>query len=224
MNISNSPKGKNTDELSSFHRGSPSPEILQMYFEETKNDSIPPIHILLKGLLKNIQDKVVLDVGCGIGSIFCKGLLYYGLKPQNLYSLDPDPKNFEHDEYPRVNKIIGSVEHMNLNSNFFDVVHSSEMTLDNLEIDYVQSLREICRVLKPGGFYLADEHFDEVNEIRKTNSEIDKNSQSLINIINDEKLLNTIGFKQVVRVKYLNSQKIKAYPFIFYLFHREESP
>ncbi|MDA3836370.1 MAG: class I SAM-dependent methyltransferase [Nanoarchaeota archaeon] len=221
MVVKNSPSGKNQDELSSFHRDSPDPGILQMYLEEQKHDAIQPIHPLLKKLIHNVRDKVVLDVGCGLGSVFCQGLLYYGLKPENLYSLDPDPKNFEYDEYPRIHKIVDSVGHMDLGSNFFDVVHSNEMTLDNLGIDYTQALREINRVLKPNGFYLANEHFDQVAEMRKTNSKIDKNSENLIDIVNDEALLDELGFKSVVRIKYLDSPKIKPYQFRFYLFQKK---
>ena len=102
MSVINSPSGQNQDELSSFHRGSPNPGILQMYLEEQKHDAIQPIHPLLKNLIHNVKDKIILDVGCGLGSVFCQGLLYYGLKPENLYSLDPDLENFKHDEYARV--------------------------------------------------------------------------------------------------------------------------
>ena len=221
MVVKNSPSGQNKDELSSFHRGSPAPGVLQMYLEEQKHDAIQPIHPLLKELMHNAKDKVVLDVGCGLGSVFCQGLLFYGLKPEKLYSLDPDPKNLEHDEYPRAHKVVGSVEQMHLNPNFFDVVHSNEMTLDNLAIDYVQAIREIHRVLKPGGFYLANEHFDQVAEMRKTDPTIDRNSQHLIDIINDEKLLDELGFKPVVRIKYLDSPRVKPYQFMFYLFQKK---
>lgn len=221
MVAKNSPSGQNQNELSSFHRDSPAPGILKMYLEEQKHDAIQPIYPLLKELIQNVKDKVVLDVGCGLGSVFCQGLLYYGLNPENLYSLDPDKKNFEQDEYPRVHKIVGSVGHMDFESNIFDVVHSNEMTLDNLAIDYVQALREINRVLKSGGFYLANEHFDQVAKMRKTDPKIDKNSQHLIDIVNDEKLLDKLGFNPVIRIKYLDSPKVKPYQFMFYLFQKK---
>jgi ubiquinone/menaquinone biosynthesis C-methylase UbiE len=110
---------------------------------------------------------------------------------------------------------------MGFESNFFDVVHSNEMILDNLTIDYVQALKEINRVLKSGGFYLANEHFDQVAEMGKTDSKIDKSSQNIINIINNEILIDELGFKPVVRIKYFDSSKIKPYQFMFYLFQKK---
>ena len=148
-------------------------------------------------------------------------MLYYGLKPENLYSLDPDKRNFEKDEYLRIHKIVGSVESMEFKSDFFDVVHSNEMTLDNLDINYVQALKEINRVLKPGGFYLANERFDRVAEIIRTNSRIDSKNQYLLKIIDDARLLDERGFKPVTRIKYLNSPKVNPYDFLFYLFEKK---
>lgn len=217
----NSPSGQNDDELSSFHKNSPNPDILRMYLEEYDHPATPPIHPLLKDLITNIKDKVVLDVGCGLGSVFCQGLLYYGLNSKKIYSLDPDKKNFRIDQYPRVHKIVGYTEDIKCKSNFFDVVHSNEMTFDNLTIDYIQSLKEINRVLKPNGFYLASEGFDFITEIRKTNPRVGIKSQDPSSIINDDKLIDKLGFKPIVKIKYLASPTINPNLFLFYLFQKK---
>lgn len=219
MAIKNSPKGDKSLHLSSYHRNSPDPSVLQMYLEGKKHPAIPKCHPLIKKIIKKLKDKLVLDVGCGLGSVFCHALLFYGLNPENLYSLDPDQKNFKKDEYERRHKIVGEVEHMDLESDFFDVVHSNEMTLDNHDIDFSQSLKEICRVLKRKGLYIANEHFDEIEEISKTNPKIKKRSQNLINTINDDKLLKEIGFRPVIRVKYLNDAP-GSKKFTLYLFQK----
>lgn len=221
MNHRNSPAGQNQDEFSSFHMNSPNSGVLQKYFEGGDGNAIQSTHPFFRDLIKDVKDKVVLDIGCGLGSVFCQGLLYYGLDPNNLYSLDPDHKNFERDEYHRVNKIISFAEKTELNSNFFDVVHSNEMTLDNITIDYVQVLKEVNRVLKSGGVYVANEHFDQVSEMRNKDERVKETSKDLLKIVNNEKLLDELGFKPIVKVKYVDSPKINPNYFIFYLFEKK---
>src|SRR3989338_1013073 len=209
---SNSPSGEKTSEFSSFHRGIPNPNILLMYLEEKQHNAITKLNPLIKDLIKNIKNKKLLDIGCGIGSVLCQGLIYYGLNPKNLYSLDQDPKNFENDEYSRENKVVCKAENLPFESNFFDVVHSNELTLDNPDLDYLKVLKEICRVLKPNGFYIANEHFDQVEEMKKINENIKNNFKEIIK----NKNLASIGFKPLIRAKYLDSPKIGKYQFIFY--------
>lgn len=214
----NTPRGNKEDELSSFHQNSPPQELLRMYFDEEKSENILPLHPILKKIFNNLENKRVLDIGCGIGSIFCKALLFYGLNPNNLYSLDLDPKNFEKDEYPRKNKIVGSAENLNFPENFFDIVHSNEMTLDNSEINYFQVLKEVHKVLKSGGIYIANEYFDIVEEKRETNPELDKSCPKILKIIDNFLTLDKIGFKSLVRIKYAESAKTSKNQFVFYAF------
>ncbi len=238
----NSPQGDPNTNFSGFHKQLPDPQLLKMYLEEKKHPAIPKCHPLLKELLIDLRNKNLLDLGCGLGSTFSKLLLELGLKAENLYSLDPDSKNFQKDEYLRINKIIASAEKIPLQDNFFDIVHSSEMTIDNLSIDYLQVLKEISRVLKPAGIYLANEHFEENLEVikeklslLKTNDSQDKHlpllqqnfkqlqqkAEGFLKILNDSKLLQEIGFKPLLRIKYLQSPILKPGQFTFYLLEKK---
>lgn len=219
MTNQNSPNGNDEIHFSSYHRGSPMPDILQEYLEETDHKDIPKLNHLIKEFLEKIEQKTVLDVGCGLGSVLSEGFLYYGLKPENLYSLDSDRENFKQDVYDRQNKIIGLADNISLKDNFVDLVHSNEMTLDNLQINYESTLREICRVLKKGGVYLANEHFDIISNAREFNTGLFESSQELLPIINDIELLDKIGFNPVVRIKYFNSNEPHA--FTFYAFQKK---
>jgi len=215
MIIKNSPKGDKKSDLSAYHKGLPNRRLLQMYFDN-------PDHPLIRDLFANIQDKKVLDIGCGLGSILCEGLLRYGLKPDNLYSLDLDSHNFEKDEYPRIHKVVGSAESMVFESNSFDMVHSNEMTIDNLELDYISVLKEICRVLKPGGFYLANEKFDVIFKKSKSDPLILKSTSLLIDLVEDSKLMRKLGFNPMERLRYFQYEKDPNI-FAIYLFQKSLS-
>lgn len=222
MYPTNSPHGNPSTKLSGFHHKMPDPGILEMYFTEQKHPAIPTAHPLFKNILYNISSKIVLDLGCGMGSSFIEFLLQHGLQPDNLYSLDADEHNFAQDAYPRKNKIIGTVEKLPFPDQFFDIVHSNELTMDNLDLDYAQVLQEVARVLKKDGVYLAFEHFEESLEAAQVlqQAELEKKAKQLVSLIHDNQKSQALGLKPVIKVQYLKSPLVKEYQFLLYVFQK----
>ena len=86
----------------------------------------------------------ILDVGCGHGD-FLKPVYS---KTIHSYGLDPDEKALAKNTFIK-NKIVGTVEKMPFENNFFDLVVSA-WVLEHLSSPQ-KAFQEIFRVLKPGG-------------------------------------------------------------------------
>lgn len=90
------------------------------------------------------SDTRILDVGCGHGD-FLKPV--YDKTPYT-YGIDPDKEALDKNKLIK-NKVVGTVEEIPFENNFFDLV-VSEWVLEHLP-DPVKAFHEIYRVLKPGG-------------------------------------------------------------------------
>lgn len=86
----------------------------------------------------------ILDMGCGHGD-FLKPV--YDKTP-HTYGVDPDKDALDKNTLIK-NKVVGIVENLPFESNFFDLV-VSEFVLEHLN-NPDKAFREIYRVLKPGG-------------------------------------------------------------------------
>lgn len=86
----------------------------------------------------------ILDIGCGHGD-FLKPV--YDKTP-HTYGVDPDQEALDKNTLIK-NKVVGVVENLPFESNFFDLV-VSEFVLEHLD-NPNKAFREIYRVLKPGG-------------------------------------------------------------------------
>lgn len=89
-------------------------------------------------------DTRILDVGCGHGD-FLKPVYD---KTSHTYGLDPDKEALGKNKLIK-NKVVGTVEEIPFESNFFDLVVSA-WVLEHLT-DPQRAFEEIFRVLKPGG-------------------------------------------------------------------------
>ena len=102
-------------------------------------------HFIKKLNPKELREKTVLDVGCGLSSL-TKELREKGV---NAYSIDM------HDSKPpnKGTHVRGFAEKMPFKNRLFDFVYSTWSLFSYIEDRDIKrnALKEICRVLKPGG-------------------------------------------------------------------------
>jgi len=143
---------------------------------------------IIKELLGDINDKTLLDAGCGFG-LFSNELKSLGA---NVFAFDGS-KNFieiARENYKNINfDVLNIKEKLPYNSNFFDIVISSLvlMDIDNIEIFF----SEAHRILKEDGklvfsivhpsFFQADWEKDEQGNklVKRISNYWNKNSEIL---------------------------------------------
>lgn len=120
------------------------------------NNKEDPARILIAKCLPNLNNKKVLDVGCGFGKDI---LTYEKLGAKEVYGVDPS--KYMINEAKKIVKdkekvVLGNVESMPYKDGQFDVVVSrfSLHYLKNLDKAY----NEISRVLKKGGVFISVVH------------------------------------------------------------------
>lgn len=105
-------------------------------------------------------DAEILDLCCGCGQV----TRFLVLRSQSVVGLDASPRSLEEarKRVPQATYVEGLAEAMPLESDRFDLVHTS-MALHEMAPDQRQQiLAEVFRVLKPGGiFSLIDFHSPE---------------------------------------------------------------
>jgi ubiquinone/menaquinone biosynthesis C-methylase UbiE len=110
----------------------------------------------LQGLTINADSKI-LDLCCGSGQA-TQFLLKYS---QNVTGLDASPLSLKRarENFPQAEYVEAFAEDMPLKENEFDIVHTS-VALHEMQPEQLRKiLREVYRVLKPGGvFVLLDFH------------------------------------------------------------------
>lgn len=113
--------------------------------------STAPENRFIMSRIGNVNGKYLLDLGCGSGT----SSIYFALKGARCVASDWSP------EMVKVTKRLAEshqveiearvIEAMNIDfpDDSFDIVYASNLLH---HVDTQQTLREICRVLKPGGF------------------------------------------------------------------------
>jgi len=98
-----------------------------------------------------IRGKKVLDIACGTGY----GTSMYQDNGAEAYGIDLSEEAIQHakEHYPRVNFQVGNMAQISFPDCFFDVVTSFE-SLEHVEKETgIAFLKEVKRVLKPGGLF-----------------------------------------------------------------------
>lgn len=106
--------------------------------------------------LVDLQDKVILDDGCGEGVWFQQFMRY--TSPANVYGSDFDPENIRLIQSQSWglgpdNLKACPAEQLEFPDSFFDIVFSNEV-LEHVQDDR-KAVEEAVRVLKPGGNFIV---------------------------------------------------------------------
>ncbi len=105
--------------------------------------------------IPNIQNKSILCVGCGTGEE-CQHLLKLGARRVTGIDISEELINLAKKTFPKINFQVADVEHLNFLDGEFDFVYSS-LTMHYLK-DWSPALKNIHRVLRPGGIFLFSTH------------------------------------------------------------------
>jgi len=103
-----------------------------------------------------LEDKRVLDIGCGLGGLL-RRFIDYGALPQNLYGVDLLPHRIEQAQHiqPNVNFESGNAEHLSYPDAFFDIVVQFTVFTSILQPAMKENIaREMMRVLNPQGIII----------------------------------------------------------------------
>jgi tellurite methyltransferase len=118
---------------------------------------------LFDQLLKGTYDDCtkVLDAGCGGG----RNLVYFLRNGYEVYAIDPSAKAVDEVKtlansiapaIPQANFMVAAAEDIPFNDQYFDLVISSAVLhFANSEAHFDSMLRNMWRVLKPGGYLFA---------------------------------------------------------------------
>lgn len=114
-------------------------------------------HPKLKEVINWFQSKnvnKVLDLGVGMGRNFFP-LLDAGF---DVYGLDSAENGIKHilsqSKLPLSKKVaVGKFQHLPYDDDFFDAVVSIQTLNHGYELDIIQGIAEIARVLRPGGYF-----------------------------------------------------------------------
>lgn len=124
------------------------------------------IHALKRYGITNLDDKKVLDVGCGSGGEL-RNLIRYGVKPENLFGIDLLTDRIEMAKRisPNIGFSCSSAKNIPFENDFFDIVMQFTVFTSILDSQMKKHIAtEMLRVLKPDGIILwYDYHMNNPN-------------------------------------------------------------
>jgi len=111
----------------------------------------------------SLHDKLIMDVGCGVGRVL-RDFVKYGANPENCYGIDLISERITEAQMisPNMHFICGNAEEIRFNDGFFDIVLSYTVFTSILDKKMKRNVaNEMRRVLGPGGIILwYDYHMD----------------------------------------------------------------
>jgi len=114
------------------------------------------LNLLKKYGFNHLEDKKILDIGCGNGGVL-RDFIKYGAIPENLYGVDLLPDRIERAKKlsPHINFYLGSATELPFENEFFDIVMQFTVFTSILDYSMKQKIaQEMLRVLKPDGIII----------------------------------------------------------------------
>ena len=114
------------------------------------------LELIKKYFGDNLNDKKILDVGCGTGGVL-RDFIKYGVKPENLYGVDLLEDRIEQAKYlsPNINFSVGNAENLPYPNDYFDIVMQFTMFTSIFDDSMKRNIaKEMLRVLKSDGIIL----------------------------------------------------------------------
>jgi len=133
------------------------------------------LEVLSSSNIRDISNKMILDLGCGSGGIL-RDFLKYGATPENCYGIDLLPDRIESAKKlsPNIEFRCGNAEKLPYENYIFDIVLSFTVFSSILDREMKQNIaNEMLRVTKPKGiilwydFYLNNPRNRDVRGIKR---------------------------------------------------------
>lgn len=200
------------DKKELFLMNSPLKKLIQKYLE----------YNIFKYFLKrhkiDLTGKVILDAGCGAG--YGLEIISKELKPAELVAFDLLPEEVAQAKRRKISAkiFVGDITNINLSSEKFDAVFT--FTVLHHTPKWREGIKELHRVLKPGGVLLINEHnrsaiekferFFRVYHPKASRFDWSEFTEELKNagfrIIEEKKLLGESGYFLCVKLKTKNKK------------------
>ena len=188
--------------MKGFYVEIPHKEIISHYLINFYSDFFNKCDSCLEDLIKKNSKKKILDITTNSYSNLFKVL---NEKYEDLN------ENFEHINYSEL---------FNLSNNSnqkFDLIYSDHIFFND-EMNYTNFLKDLSKLLKPSGVYLANEHFDKLDNFYKEFN-VSNKSNFLLNY-NNRNFLKKYGFNKIKKIAYFEPPYAENDDFVFYQFKK----
>ncbi len=132
-----------------------------LYMSQQREQEI--LRALSQSGIKELSEKIILDLGCGVGGVL-RDFLKYGARPENCHGIDLllDRIDTARELSPNIDFVCGNAEGLPYEDESFDIILCFTVFTSIFDKGMKQNLsREMLRVLKRGGIILYyDYHMD----------------------------------------------------------------
>ncbi len=144
-------------------------EVFSMLLNPSNKNLARRLYPFYEPILAGLEEKIVVDLGCGYGSTFIYMLKEHGRTPKQTIHLDANKAVFPRDtgepnadrtllyDWSGDGKAVADAMQLPFRDGSIDIVHTDYLFADNGYVDETRAIGEIRRVLKPGGLFINTE-------------------------------------------------------------------